>query len=137
LPRLTKRQSRTDAISSERLYYRIGEVSQITGLKPHVLRYWESEFRVIKPYKAGSPQRLYRKKDLDLILKIKKLLYEEGFTIAGAKKKIRDVEREESRSLRLKAVENGSEGEERRLLSLIREELQGIKRILEGSALQS
>jgi len=137
LPRLTKRQSRTDPIFSERLYYRIGEVSQITGLKPHVLRYWESEFRVIKPYKAGSPQRLYRKKDLDLILKIKKLLYEEGFTIAGAKKKIRDVEREESRSLRLKAVENGSEGEERRLLSLIREELQGIKRILEGSALQS
>jgi DNA-binding transcriptional MerR regulator len=137
LPRLTKRQSRTDPISSERLYYRIGEVSQITGLKPHVLRYWESEFRVIKPYKAGSPQRLYRKKDLDLILKIKKLLYEEGFTIAGAKKKIRGVEREENRSLRLKAVENGSEGEERRLLSLIREDLQGIKRILEGSALQS
>ncbi len=137
MPRLTKRQSRTDPISSERLYYRIGEVSQITGLKPHVLRYWESEFRVIKPYKAGSPQRLYRKKDLDVILKIKKLLYEEGFTIAGAKKKIRDVERDESRSLRLKAVDYGSEGEERKLLSLIREELQGIKRILERSVLQS
>jgi DNA-binding transcriptional MerR regulator len=137
LPRLTKRQFRTDPISSERLYYRIGEVSQITGLKPHVLRYWESEFRVIRPYKAGSPQRLYRKKDLDLILKIKKLLYEEGFTIAGARKKIRDVEREESRSLRVKAVDNGSEGEERRLLFLIREELQGIKRILEDPALRS
>ena len=137
MPRLTKRQSRTDPISSERLYYRIGEVSQITGLKPHVLRYWESEFRVIKPYKAGSPQRLYRKKDLDVILKIKKLLYEEGFTIAGAKKKIRDVERDESRSLRLKAVDYGAEGEERKLLFLIREELQGIKRILERSALQS
>ena len=137
MPRLTKRQSRTDPISSERLYYRIGEVSQITGLKPHVLRYWESEFRVIKPYKSGSPQRLYRRRDLELILKIKKLLYEEGFTIAGAKKKIRDVEREESRSLRVKAVDNGAEGEERRLLSLIREELQGIKRILEGSALRS
>ena len=134
---MSKRQSRTDPISSERLYYRIGEVSQITGLKPHVLRYWESEFRIIKPYKAGSPQRLYRKKDLDLILKIKKLLYEEGFTIAGAKKKIRDVEREESRSLRLKAVDNGSEGQERRLLFLIREELQGIKRILEGAVLRS
>jgi DNA-binding transcriptional MerR regulator len=134
---LAKRQSPTDPISSERLYYRIGEVSQITGLKPHVLRYWESEFRVIKPYKAGSSQRLYRKKDLDLILKIKELLYEEGFTIAGAKKKIRDVEREERRCLRVKALENGSEGNERRLLFLIREELQGIKRILEGSALQS
>jgi len=132
---LTKRQSRTDPISLERLYYRIGEVSQITGLKPHVLQYWEFAFRVIKPYKSGSPQRLYRRKDLELILKIKKLLYEEGFTIAGAKKEIRDAEREESRSPRVKAVDNGAEGEERRLLSLIREELQGIKRILEGSVL--
>ncbi len=121
---------------SEKLYYRIGEVSQISGLKPHVLRYWESEFRMIKPYKTGSLQRLYRKRDLDLILKIKKLLYQEGFTIAGAKKKIRDLEREESRSLRLNAKEHGVEGEERRLLSLIREELQGIKRILEGSPLR-
>ncbi len=123
-------------IHSEKLYYRIGEVSQISGLKPHVLRYWESEFRMIKPYKTGSLQRLYRKRDLDLILKIKKLLYQEGFTIAGAKKKIRGLEREESRSLRLNTKEHGAEGEERRLLSLIREELQGIKEILEGSRLR-
>ena len=89
MPRLLKRQDIVYPISSERLYYRIGEVSRITGLRPHVLRYWESEFKAIKPYKGESLQRLYRKKDLDLILKIKKLLYEEGFTIAGAKKKIR------------------------------------------------
>ena len=99
MSRLMKSQESTDWSSSERLYYRIGEVSRITGLKPHVLRYWESEFHVIKPHKAGSLQRLYRKKDLDLILKIKKLLYEEGFTISGAKKKIRDMEREEGKKL--------------------------------------
>lgn len=126
-----KRQEQTDLISSERLYYRIGEVSRMTGLKPHVLRYWESEFRVIKPHKAGSLQRLYRKKDLDLILKIKKLLYEEGFTIAGAKKKIRDMEREEGRKLRLRLVEKKPEAKERELLFVIREELKGIQKMLE------
>src|SRR5512137_3151282 len=93
MARMLKRHDMEDSISHERLYYRIGEVSRLTGLKPHVLRYWESEFKVIKPHKGGSLQRLYRRKDLDLILKIKKLLYEEGFTIAGAKKKIRDLEK--------------------------------------------
>jgi DNA-binding transcriptional MerR regulator len=126
----------TGPVSSERLYYRIGEVSRIAGLKPHVLRYWESEFRMIKPHKAGSKQRLYRKKDLDLILKVKKLLYEEGFTIAGAKKKIREMDREESRKLRVKQEGNKTEEKERELLSLIREELKGIRKILEDSSFQ-
>ena len=118
-------------ISSERLYYRIGEVSRITGLKPHVLRYWESEFKIIKPYKGESLHRLYRKKDLDLILKIKKLLYEEGFTISGAKKKIRDLERTENRDAKLRTIEKDSERKNRELLAVIREELKGIKKILE------
>ncbi len=137
MSRLIKRQLQTDLISSERLYYRIGEVSRITGLRPHVLRYWESEFRVIKPHKAGSLQRLYRKKDLDIILKIKKLLYEEGFTIVGAKKKIRDTEREDSQKLRLKRIEGKPVEKERELLSLIREELKGIRNMLENSSFQS
>ena len=127
---MIKRQDPTDPISSERLFYRIGEVSRMTGLRPHVLRYWESEFRVIKPHKAGSLQRLYRKKDLSLILKIKKLLYEEGFTIAGAKKKIRDIEREEGRKSRVRLVEKRPDGEERKLLFAIREELKGIREML-------
>jgi len=129
--RMLKQRESGHPISSERLYYRIGEVSRITGLKPHVLRYWESEFRVIKPYKAGSLQRLYRKKDLDLILKIKKLLYEDGFTIAGAKKKIRDIERVEHKQMRLRPVEKKSDEKDQQLLAAIREELQGIKKILE------
>jgi DNA-binding transcriptional MerR regulator len=71
-----------------KLFYRIGEISRITGLEPHVLRYWESEFPQIKPNKTGSKQRLYKKKDLDVILQIKQLLYKEGFTISGARKKL-------------------------------------------------
>ncbi len=137
MSRLNKRLVQTDPISSERLYYRIGEVSRMMGLKPHVLRYWESEFRVIKPYKTGSLQRLYRKKDLDIILKIKKLLYEEGFTIIGAKKKIRGMEREERQKLRLERTEGMPAGKERELLSLIREELKGIQKMLEDLSFQA
>jgi DNA-binding transcriptional MerR regulator len=123
LARVLKIQEHENFISSDRLYYRIGEVSRITGLKPHVLRYWESEFKVIKPYKAGSLQRLYRKKDLDIIQKIKKLLYEEGFTIAGAKKKIRDLERAENLQTRLRLVERRPDRKDHELLDAIREEL--------------
>lgn len=126
-----KAKDSEQGIVSERLYYRIGEVSRITGLKPHVLRYWESEFRVIKPYKSGSLQRLYRKKDLDLILKIKRLLYEEGFTIAGAKKKIRELERVENLQARSKLTGKAPEGAERDLLTAIQEELKGISKMLE------
>ena len=131
MARLLKRREDENPISYDRLYYRIGEVSRITGLKPHVLRYWESEFKVIKPHKGGSLQRLYRRKDLDLILKIKKLLYEEGFTIAGAKRKIRDLERLENKQLKLKLVENKSNGKDHELLASVKEELKGIKRMLE------
>ncbi len=131
MPRLVKRQAIDHSVSSERLYYRIGEVSRITGLKPHVLRYWESEFKVIRPYKGGSLQRLYRKKDLDLILKIKKLLYEDGFTIAGAKKKIRDLEKAANKQMKLSLVEKGSNGKDGLLLDAIREELKGIRSMLE------
>lgn len=70
----------------DRVFYRIREVCAFTGLKPHILRYWEQEFRDIRPVKSSKGQRLYRKKDLDAILVIKKLLYEKRFTIDGAKK---------------------------------------------------
>ena len=77
--------------ASDKRYYRIGEVSKITGVKPYVLRYWESEFRWMAPQKSRSKQRLYRKRDIDMILLIKKLLYEQRFTIAGARKKLREM----------------------------------------------
>ena len=75
----------------DKRYYRIGEVSRITEVKAYVLRYWESEFRWMAPQKSRSKQRLYRRRDIDIILLIKKLLYEQRFTIAGARKKLREL----------------------------------------------
>lgn len=74
----------------DKLYFKIGEVSEITGVEPYVLRYWESEFKLVKPYRTKSNQRLYRKKDVEAIIKIKTMLYDQKFTIAGAKKKLKD-----------------------------------------------
>ena len=74
----------------DKLYYKIGEVAKFTGIKTHVLRYWETEFKAIRPNKSRSNQRLYRKQDVELILRLKDLLYNQGFTIAGARKKLRE-----------------------------------------------
>ena len=73
-------------------YYRIGEVSRITEIRPFVLRYWEEEFPMLEPVKGRQGYRLYRQQDVDLVLKIKRLLYDEGFTIAGARRHLRDLE---------------------------------------------
>lgn len=72
----------------DKLYFKIGEVAKMADVPTHVLRYWESEFPGIKPKRASSKQRLYRRQDVELILKIKTLLHEQGYTIAGAKKLI-------------------------------------------------
>jgi DNA-binding transcriptional MerR regulator len=74
----------------DKLYFKIGEVAKFTGLKTHVLRYWETEFNAIKPNKSRSNQRLYRRRDVETILYLKDLLYNQGFTIAGARKKLRE-----------------------------------------------
>ena len=74
----------------KKLYYSIGEVSEITGLKQYVLRYWESEFSQLNPSKNSAGNRNYRKSDVDLILSIKDLLYERHFTIKGAKQYLKD-----------------------------------------------
>jgi DNA-binding transcriptional MerR regulator len=71
-----------------KLFFRIGEVCELTDTQPYVLRYWESEFPALAPAKNNSGQRIYRRRDIETILRIKTLLYEEGFTIAGAKKKL-------------------------------------------------
>jgi DNA-binding transcriptional MerR regulator len=69
-----------------KLYFRIGEVSRLVGVEPHVLRYWETEFAALKPKKGGTKQRLYRRKDVEIALEIKRLLYERRYTIEGARK---------------------------------------------------
>jgi DNA-binding transcriptional MerR regulator len=69
----------------DKLYFRIGEVSELLGLEPYVLRYWETEFPLLSPKKSGTGHRLYRRKDVELLLRIKHLLYEKRFTIEGAR----------------------------------------------------
>jgi DNA-binding transcriptional MerR regulator len=71
-----------------KLFFKIGEVCEITDTQPYVLRYWESEFPALAPAKNSSGQRIYRRKDIETVLRIKELLYDEGFTIAGAKKRL-------------------------------------------------
>src|SRR5438309_4539067 len=78
-------------LAADKNLYRIGEVSRITDTKPFVLRYWETEFPMLQPVKSPKGHRLYRRKDVDTVLLIKRLLYDEGFTIAGARRHLRDV----------------------------------------------
>jgi DNA-binding transcriptional MerR regulator len=82
--------SASPPVSDDTRYYRIGEVSRLTALKPFVLRYWETEFPMLEPVKSPSGHRLYRQEDVDLVLKIKRLLYDEGFTIAGARRHLKE-----------------------------------------------
>lgn len=74
-----------------KLYYRIGEAAGLIGVEPHVLRYWESEFPTIRPQKARSGQRVYSRRDVEKLLRVKELLYSQRFTIAGARQRLREI----------------------------------------------
>jgi len=91
------RSGRGEVPIPNKLYFRIGEVSDLVGVKPYVLRYWESEFPDIKPSKSKSGQRLYKRRDVEMLLRIKGLLYDERFTINGARKRLKDWARAETR----------------------------------------
>jgi DNA-binding transcriptional MerR regulator len=119
-------EKRTDLSIPEKLYYKIGEVSQITGIEPYVLRYWESEFKIVTPARTNSKHRLYRRRDLELILEIKKLLYEEKFTIAGAKKKLQKMKAWREEQLKFELPEK----KYRDALLRVREELQALRGLL-------
>jgi DNA-binding transcriptional MerR regulator len=117
--------------------YRIGEVSRIANVKAFVLRYWEGEFPMLQPVKDGSGHRLYRQEDVDLVLKIRRLLYDEGFTIAGARRHLRDAlgeipeaEREEPR--RFSDAEPSIELLSRGTLLDLRDALRSLLTLLEG-----
>ena len=122
----------------EKLYFKIGEVAELTGVKPHVLRYWESEFGSFRPVKSRSKQRLYRRKEIETALRIKDLLYNQGFTIAGAQK----VLREKGPQQQVESKEQGQlfgEGQapaERKLLIDIRNDLMALRSLLEPSGEQ-
>lgn len=85
----SKASSRNEVIVPDKLYFRIGEVSSLCKLPAYVLRFWETEFPQLKPVKSSTGQRMYRRKDVETLLRIKTLLYEEGFTIAGARQQLR------------------------------------------------
>jgi DNA-binding transcriptional MerR regulator len=81
----------------DKLYFRIGEVSRLAGIKPYVLRFWETEFSSLGPKKSGKGHRLYRRKDVELVLEIKRLLYDKRYTIEGARKYLDSRPREASK----------------------------------------
>ncbi|MEK9500134.1 MerR family transcriptional regulator [Gaopeijia maritima] len=114
----------SDPIIAKKAYYSIGEVCDITGLKPHVLRYWESQFEVLSPNKNRAGNRVYRPKDIEVVLLVKNLLYEEKYTIEGARQRLIEMR------------QAGELAEERQVvldpefLSIMKEELQGLKELL-------
>lgn len=137
----------------EKQYFKIGEVSEILDVEPYVLRYWESEFKILKPTRTRARQRLYHKRDLELLLEIKHLLYDEKFTIAGAKKRLqemRKLEAAEKRSKKASKIADKGKGrvnlpdaissvmpdvnrsDYREILLEIKKELKELRAILEG-----
>src|SRR5438309_11442038 len=88
-----------EVVIPDKLYFRIGEVSRLCGLPSYVLRFWETEFPQLKPTKSSTGQRMYRKLDVETVLRIKKLLYEEGFTIAGARQRFQSENKKVQTSL--------------------------------------
>ncbi|MBI4166734.1 MAG: MerR family transcriptional regulator [Acidobacteria bacterium] len=117
--------SLAEVLIPEKDYFRIGEVSDLTQTKSYVLRFWETEFPMLKPVKSSTGHRLYRREDVQTILEIKRLLYEEGYTIEGARKELaKEGAGERSQKELFKPRRDGVQ------LSFIRRELQGILTML-------
>src|SRR5215467_8497464 len=122
---MTGNVTATKTATEDRLY-RIGEVSRLADLKPFVLRYWESEFPMLEPVKSEGGRRLYRQQDVDMVFRIKRLLYDEGFTIAGARRLLRDKKNgsaETARRSANSAAEGASQALSREMLLDLRDAL--------------
>jgi len=111
----------------EKVYFRIGEVSSLVGVEPHVLRYWESEFKLIRPRRAKSNQRLYRRQDVEALLLIRELLHDRGYTITGARKFLKQGSGDESAATEV-AQKKATAVDER--LADIKTELKRIQQLL-------
>ncbi len=123
---------KADAEPDTKLYRSISEVSDMLGVKPHVLRYWETQFSMLRPKKNRAGNRMYRPDEVKLLIRIKELLYERRYTIAGAKRTLLDERKESSPQ-----VELGFETAERRMLLLeVREELKTLASRLRGRKLE-
>lgn len=88
-PKKTRAKKQAELIIPDKLYFRIGEVAKLLSLPAYVLRFWETEFPQLKPTKSNTGQRMYRRREVELAIRVKKLLYEEGFTIAGARERLK------------------------------------------------
>ena len=113
---------------AKKAYYSIGEVCDLTGLKPHVLRYWETQFELLHPTKNRAGNRVFRPKEIELILLVKHLLYEKKFTIAGARQRLLDMRKGGEIS------EGGKDVVDRDFLTGMRQELQLLKEVLSAPA---
>jgi len=105
----------------DKLYFRIGEVSRLCDIPAYVLRFWESEFPQLKPHKGGTGQRLYRRRDVETVLHIKNLLYDEGYTIPGARQVIKTEQRQKAPQLALDIDVDAAPGSNRQLKKLQKE----------------
>ena len=117
-------------VSDDKRLYKIGEVCRMADVQPYVLRYWETEFPPLAPNKSGGGQRLYTQREIDVVMRIKQLLYSEGFTIAGAKKKL-ETELAGGEETPAPATTAAAESELARALSKVKKELSSILKILE------
>jgi DNA-binding transcriptional MerR regulator len=110
----------------DKLYFKIGEVAKIVGVKPYVLRYWESEFSLVRPTKTRSKHRLYRRKDVEALLQIKQLLHSERFTIEGARKRLKIQQREDRRPSEAVAADRAY----RSVLVRVKKDIESLHRML-------
>jgi DNA-binding transcriptional MerR regulator len=110
----------------DKLYFKIGEVAAIVGVQAYVLRYWESEFSVVRPSKTRSKHRLYRRRDVETLLQIKRLLHDERFTIEGARKRLRTRQKEERQQVEPPLADRAY----RAVLSQLRKEIESLHRML-------
>ena len=116
----------TTAELPEKLYFKIGEVAKLVGVKPYVLRYWESEFSIVKPGKTTSRHRLYRRRDVETLVEIRRLLHVERYTIEGAKRRLRETGRGSNAA--------PAPADSATVLAAVRQELLDLCRMLESDA---
>jgi DNA-binding transcriptional MerR regulator len=118
-------------VSDEKRLYKIGEVCRMADVQPYVLRYWETEFPPLAPNKSGGGQRLYTQREIDIVMRIKQLLYSEGFTIAGAKKKLETELAAGEEPPPAQAATAPADSDLSRALSNVKKELSSILKMLE------
>ncbi len=118
------------SLPTGRLYYSISEVSDLIGVKPHVLRYWETQFKMLRPKKGRGGARMYRKRDIEVLFEIKQLLYDQRFTIAGARRRILDERSEGKEQIELPF----SKLDREEMLRGLRKDMEGLLNLLRQEA---